>query len=145
MFRPSVLILAVALSAAGCGRDAPPKTPTFSEVLPNLPLPPSPTFVSKSGGADAMQITVQSPLPVDAVAEYYRKVFKRDGWRLVNDAKTQDGAVVLFAEQKGPPIWVRIRTADDGKGTLVDLAGARLTVKKDSAGTATPAGPKPTS
>ena len=94
-----------------------------------------------------MQVTVQSPLAVDAVAEYYRHLFKGKGWRLVNDAKTQDGAVVLFAEQNGPPLWVRIRSADDGKGTLVDLAGARVSVHPDSARVKSPAstGSKPTS
>ena len=52
---------------------------------------------------------------------YYRHLFKREGWRLVNDAKDPEGAVVLFAEQNGPPLWVRIRSAEDGHGTLVDL------------------------
>jgi hypothetical protein len=78
--------------------------------------------------------------------DYYRHLFKGKGWRLVNDAKDQDGAVVLFAEQNGPPLWVRIRSAEDGNGTLVDLAGARLTQKDDSAQVAAPpAGSKPTS
>ena len=144
MFRPFILILAASFSAAACGHDAPPKSPKFSEVLPSVPLPPNPTFVSKSGGEDALQITVRSPAGADAVADYYRHLFKSGGWKLVNEARGQ-GAVVLFAEQNGKPLWVRVRSADDGSGTLVDLAGARLTEKKDSARTAATAGPKPTS
>ena len=144
MFRPSILLFAVSLAAAACARDSEPKTPKFSEVMPNVPLPPNATFVSKSGGVDALQLTVRSPARTEAVADYYRRLFKKDGWRLVNDAKDQDGAVVFFAEQNGPPLWVRIRKAEDGQGTLVDLAGARVTQKHDSVAASTPA-VKPTS
>jgi hypothetical protein len=142
MFRPSFLVLALSLVAVACAKDSPPKPPRISEVLPNIPLPPNATFVSKSGGADALLITVRSPLEVKAVEEYYRHLFKSNNWRLVNDAKDQDGAVVLFAEQKGPPLWVRIRSAEDGNGTLVDLAGARVTPNDSTKAAATP---KPTS
>jgi hypothetical protein len=146
MFRPSILVLVLSLAAVACGRDAEPKPPKFSEVMPNVPLPPNATFVSKSGGGDALQLTVRSPAQADVVADYYRQLFKKEGWRLVNDAKDQEGAVVFFAEQDGPPLWVRIRNADDGRGTLVDLAGARVTQKHDSAKVAAPpATAKPTS
>ena len=145
MFRPSILVLVLALGGAACGRDSEPKPPKFAEVMPNVPLPPNPTLVSKSGGVDALQLTVRSPERVEAVEAYYRHLFKTGGWRLVNDAKDQDGAVVLFAEQNGPPLWVRIRSAEDGNGTLVDLAGARLPPTSDSTQKAAPpAGPKPT-
>jgi len=145
MFRPTILVLLLFLAAAACGRDSQPKPPKLSEVMPNVPLPPNATFVSKSGGEDAVQITVRSPMRAEIVAEYYRHLLTRNGWRLVNDAKDQDGAVVLFAEQNGPPLWVRIRSAEDGNGTLVDLAGARITLKNDSDQVAPPAGSKPTS
>ena len=140
-----MLVLVLSLGGAACGRDSEPKLPKFAEVMPNVPLPPNPTLVSKSGGVDALQLTVRSPAPADAVEAYYRHLFKSKGWRLVNDAKDQDGAVVLFAEQNGPPLWVRIRSAEDGNGTLVDLAGARVTQKTDSVQNgAPPPGPKPT-
>jgi hypothetical protein len=129
-----------------CGRDSPPKPPEFAEVLPNLPLPPQATFVSKAGGADALQLTVRSPVQTDLVVAYYRALFKRNGWRLVNDAKDQEGSVVILAEHDGPPIWVRIRKDDAGSGTLVDITGARMSQKRDSAkAPAPPAVSKPTS
>ena len=145
MFPLPRIVLAVSLVLAACGREDAPKPPKLSEVLPNVPLPPQATFVSRSGGADALQLTVRSPARADVVASYYRQLFKKEGWRLVNDAKDQEGAVVFFAEQDGPPIWVRIRKADDGRGSLVDIAGARVTQKHDTTRTPAPPTPKPTS
>jgi hypothetical protein len=110
------------LVLAAC-TDKPP-TAKLSQALPNLPLPPQASFVGRAGGPDAIQITVRSPASADSVATYYRRVFKTGNWRLVNDAKDAEGATVLFAEQSGPPLWVRIRNAEDGSGSLVDLSGA---------------------
>jgi hypothetical protein len=130
----SVLILPLLLVAC---RDKPPQIPSVGEVMPNIPVPPGATFLSRAGGPDALQITLRSPAPPDQVAGYYRKLFKQGGWKLVNDAKDRDGAVVLLAEQKGPPLWVRIRKSDDGHSTVVELAGAVL-AKKDSTGSRKP-------
>jgi hypothetical protein len=127
------ILLCVVLAACA---DKPPKAPTLNQALPNLPLPPDASFVGRAGGSDALQITVHSPTPVDSVAAYYRKVLNKSPWRLVNDAKDAEGAVVLFAQQNGPPLWVRIRRAEGGRGTLVDISGA-VVPKRDS--TATPA------
>jgi hypothetical protein len=107
--------------------------------MPNLPLPPGATFLSRAGGSDALQLTLRSPMPPDQVTEYYRKLFKQGGWKLVNDAKDREGAVALLAQRNGAPLWVRIRKSDDGQSTVVELAGAVLS-KKDST-----AGRKPTS
>ena len=123
------LVLAAALVACG---DKTPRMAKFNEALPNLPLPPQPSFVGRSGGPDALQVTVRSPASPDAVADYYRAVFKTGKWKLVNEAKDAEGATVLFAQQNGPPLWVRIQAADGG-GSRVELSGAILT-KVDSAG-----------
>jgi hypothetical protein len=123
MIPPTIRAVALGLLLAGCGNPA-PKPPRMSEVFPNLPLPPQATFVSRSGGRDALQVTVRSPLKVEQVTAYYRGVLKTGGWQLVNDARDADGAVVLFARQKGPPLWVRIRSTDDSAATLVELSGA---------------------
>jgi hypothetical protein len=122
-------LAALAVIALACGPER-PKMPRLADALPNLPLPPNPTFVSRSGGPDALQISLRTPESMEAVTAYYRRVLRKDGWTLVNDAKDQEGAVVLYAQQKGPPLWVRIRPAADGAGTLVDLTGA--VVKRDS-------------
>ena len=113
------LVLCAALAACA---DKTPKSAQLSEALPNLPLPPDPSFVQRSAGPDALQITVRSTASSEAVAAFYREVFKKGGWRLVNEAKDAEGATVLFAQRNGPPLWVRIQT--DGHGSLVELSGA---------------------
>lgn len=123
MIRSKIVAVALGLALFGCG-DRPPTPPKVSEVFPNLPLPPEATFVSRSGGADALQLTLLSPHKVDVVAAYYRTVFKSGNWTLMNDAHDSEGAIVLFAKQKGPPLWVRIRSTNDSTGSLVELSGA---------------------
>jgi hypothetical protein len=128
------LLLCAALTACA---DKAPKTPKLSEALPNLPLPPGASFVSRAGGSEALQVTVRSPVRADSVADYYRGVFKRGGWHLLNDARDAEGATVLFAQQDGPPLWVRIRDAGDVGGTLIELSGAVM-LKTDSTGAKPP-------
>jgi hypothetical protein len=122
------LMLCAALAACA---DKTPKMAKLDEALPNIPLPPQPSFVGRSGGPDALQVTVRSPVGADSVANYYRGVFKTGNWKLVNDAKDAEGAIVLFARQNGPPLWVRIQAADGG-GSTIELSGAVLS-KVDSA------------
>ena len=123
------LVLCAALAACA---DKTPKMAKLDEALPNIPLPPQPSFVGRSGGPDALQVTVRSPASPDAVADYYRAVLKTGNWKLVNDAKDADGATVLLAQRNGPPLWVRIQPRAGG-GSTVELSGAVLS-KIDSAG-----------
>jgi hypothetical protein len=116
---------AVALACvmlAGCG-DRTPKQPKMAEVFPNLPLPPGASLVGKSGGPDALQLTLRSSKPSAEVEAYYQQVFSANGWRLVNQFKSPEGATVLLAQQDGPPLWVRIMP-EDSSTTIVELAGA---------------------
>jgi hypothetical protein len=122
MIPSKIRYVVLCLALVACDRT--PRTAKLSEALPNLPLPPQPSFVSRAGGPDALQVTVRSPASADSVATYYRQLFKRSNWRLVNDVKDAEGATVLFAQQNGPPLWVRIRNAEDGPGSLVELSGA---------------------
>ncbi len=117
--------LALAVLLAGCA-DKAPTVAKLSDALPNIPLPPAAQFVDRTGGPDALQVTARSPAAPDVVANYYRGVFKTGNWKLVNDAKDAEGATVLFAQQKGPPLWVRIVSAGGDGGTLIQLSGAVL-------------------
>ena len=119
----TIWLAALCLTLVACG-DKPPSPPKLSQVFSRLPLPPKATFVSRSGGADAIQITLRTPLRADSVATYYRSTFKTDEWKLINDARDKDGAVVLLAQRKDRPLWVRVRPDSNGSGSLVDLAGA---------------------
>jgi hypothetical protein len=104
-------------------RNSQPTLPDVTKAFSNLPLPPNPELVSRAGSADALQLTVFSPADFEQVTELYRKVLSEEHWRLVSDKKNADGSVVLYAEQKGPPLWVRIWKLGD-RGTMVELTGA---------------------
>jgi hypothetical protein len=138
----AVCVTLVCVPLIGCG-ETPPKSPEMSDVFGRLPVPPQAQFVSRSGGADALQITVRTPMRPDVIATYYRTVLKSDGWKLINDAKDRGGAVVLFAQRENRPLWVRVRLDPGSGGSLVDLAGA--VVAGDSVKPATAPGAKPTS
>jgi hypothetical protein len=120
--RPTRL-LPLLLLLAGCSE--PRKTPRLSEALPNIPVPPSSEVIAREGGEDAIQIRFHSSLEPDQIATYYRTVLSKDPWRLVSDTKAEDGGVALYAEQQGPPLWVTIRRAEGGSGTIIELAGAK--------------------
>jgi hypothetical protein len=117
-----------------CGSEPrAPQLPGFTEAFSNLPLPPNAEFVSRSGSADALQITLRTPQDPEKVAEYYRAMLTRGNWRLVSDLKNPDGATVLYAEQDGPPLWVRISKPTDRPGSMVQLTGA-VSAKDSAAG-----------
>ena len=110
-------------------RDPQPAPPDFAKAFSNLPLPREPELVWRAGSADALQLTVHSPAAVDEVTQSYRTVLSKSPWRLVSDTKNPDGSTTLYAEHKGPPLWVRIWKLGD-RGTMVELTGA--VIEKDS-------------
>jgi len=133
----------------GCRADAPPppKVPDAFAVFPDLPMPPEGRLVSKSGSADALQLTLFTAAKTDAVTEYYRDQLSAGKWRLVGDAKRPDGSLALYAEHDGRPLWVRIWPTSDSAGTMVELAGALMakgkdTVKVDQSGSKPPSKPQ---
>ena len=114
------------LTLLACTDEKPIELPEFSRVFPNLPLPPNASVVSRTGSADALQLTLMSRVKAADVEAYYRSVLTRNGWRLVNDQRQRDGGVALLAELKGQPLWVRIQSTDDSVSTIVELSGAVL-------------------
>jgi hypothetical protein len=116
-------VVLIALLACSEKRDE-PQLPKVSDVFPNLPLPPQPTVLDRRGSSDALQLRLLTPAKVKDVEGSYRSLLSKGGWRLVNDTRDRDGALVLLAEQDGPPLWVRIQSTDDSSGTIVELNGA---------------------
>ncbi|HEU4474286.1 MAG TPA: hypothetical protein VFR72_05585 [Gemmatimonadales bacterium] len=114
----------VVLTLVACADEKPVELPEFSRVFPSLPLPPNASVVSRSGGADALQLTLMSQNKASEIEAYYRTVLTKNGWRLVNDQRDRDGGVALLAELKGQPLWVNIKSTDDSVATIVRLAGA---------------------
>jgi hypothetical protein len=128
-FRAQFIVACLVLLACG-SEPRGPKPPSLGEAFSHLPLPPQPELVSQTGSADALQLTLHSPANLDVVADYYRNTLSTGAWRLVSDTKTADGSVVMYAEQNGPPMWVRIWKSENRPGTMVQLTGA--VVGKDS-------------
>jgi hypothetical protein len=88
--------------------------------------------VSRSGNEETLQIRLLSAKKVDEITKYYRDLLNGKGWRLVSDVKKSDGSVMLYAEQDGPPIWIKIWPTSDKLGTLVELSGAVVAKRTDS-------------
>jgi hypothetical protein len=122
-----VLVCGVLVACGSEPKNEQPKLPDAMAVFPNLPFPPDAKLISRAGSADALQITFKSSRDTAQVAAYYRSMLTAGNWRLISDTKNRDGTLVLYAEQKGPPLWVRIRKAPDGPGTMVELTGAMMT------------------
>ena len=114
----------VVVTLVACTDEKAVETPEFSRVFPNLPIPPNASVVSRSGGSDALQLTLMSQNKAQEIEAYYRTVLTRNGWRLVNDQRDRDGGVALLAELKGQPLWVNIKSTEDSVATIVRLAGA---------------------
>ena len=111
--------------ALACGSESrAPKQPQLGDAFPNLPLPPQPELISQTGSADALQLTLRSPGDMDHILAYYRSILSAGDWRLVSDIKNRDGSVALYAEQNGPPMWVRIWKPSGQSGTMIQLTGA---------------------
>jgi hypothetical protein len=132
ILRNITVLAAVSGFLAGC-RDKAPEPPRLSEAMPNLPLPPLATVVSRAGSEDALQITFRSTLPPDSMAAYYRRVLTSGVWSLVGDTRAGDGSIALYAERNGPPLWVTIRKDSASTGSILSLGGAVTRPNPDSA------------
>lgn len=119
----ALLPFALALAAASC-RDEPPKVASIHDALPNMPLPPNPGFISKSGSEEALQFVVSTPLSPARTLAYYRDVFAKAPWHLVSDQAMADSGRALYAERNGPPIWIILKASTTDSGTIVTISGA---------------------
>jgi hypothetical protein len=123
LFSISCVVLTACGSESGSDSRG-SQSPKVEAAFSTLPLPRDAEFVSRASSADALEITLYTPADVPEVTEYYRKVLGSKNWRLVSDSKNADGSTVLYAEQNGPPLWVRIWKPSDRGGTMVQLTGA---------------------
>jgi hypothetical protein len=123
MIPTKIAVGLVVLALAGC-KDREPEMAKISEVFPNLPVPPRASVISRDASPEAIKLTLMSNARPAEVEAYYRDVLGRGGWKLVSDTRDAEGAVVLMAEQDGPPLWVRIQSTSDSVATRVELAGA---------------------
>ena len=123
MRNPLLVFCFAAATTLGC-QDKPPTPPAVNQVMPNLPVPPQAQVVSRSGSEDALLIRLSTPVGTEEIESYYRGILSREPWQLVSDTRMADGALALYAERQGPPLWVTVRKNAGGPGTIVELSGA---------------------
>jgi len=131
MSRLSTLLF-LALLCAACDRAAPKQEEReyAASLMQGLLAYPQSTLVDVSSGADAAQVTLVAPAPVQTVATWYRQMLRLNGWDLQNDAVTNDSSVVVFAQQGKRPLWITFKADRGGQTTTYTLIGAEL--PKDS-------------
>jgi len=105
MIPQKIWLAALCVTLVACG-DKPPSPPKLSQVFSRLPLPPSPTLSPGRVGQPRIQITFAHPASRGLGRGLLSVRVQTDDWKLINDAKDKDGAVVLLAQRK-TAVWVR--------------------------------------
>lgn len=124
--------LGVVLALASCKKEKPVEVPSALDVFPEIIMPPNASFVSKSGSKEALAVLLRTPLKTDQAANYYRLALRPPSWRLISDAKDNQGATVLYAERGGRPLWVRVWPDSEFNATFVEMTGAVAELHPDS-------------
>jgi hypothetical protein len=113
------------LSLVACDR---PKEPDARQMAARalrgtLSYPQS-SIVKVSAGTDAAELQLASPAPADRIAAWYREALPLNGWELKNEGKDREGALSIYAEKEGRPLWITLRPNPNGQGTTYTLIGA---------------------
>ncbi len=127
----SVLSSFLAVLALGaCSGEQKVDMPELADVMPIVPLPPDSRSVGAVGSDEALQFTFMSEHSHEDMATYYRRMFTTAPWILISDAKTPDGGVILYVENDGTPLWVRIIRTSGAPGSTIQLSGALISRDK---------------
>jgi hypothetical protein len=94
--------------------------------MPIVPLPPNSQLVGSAGSDEALQFTFLTQTSQEDLASYYRKMFTSAPWTFISDATVPDGGVILYVENDGIPLWVRIAQTPGAPGSTVHLSGALI-------------------
>lgn len=148
MRNKTYVVMALVLLAGCQDKEPAPTLPQVGEAFATVITPPGGALLSRSGSADALELTFQSGISSEAVADYYRTQFSREGWRILSDLSDTAGVIAMHVEWDATrqPMWVRIQPA--GNGSTVNLIGAvpasdsvyraRRDAKADSSNTLVP-------
>ena len=148
--RTSLWLACGLASLAGCRDQPKDREARLQDALPFLPLPRDPEFVSRNGSADAIQVVLTTPMPLDSTIAYYRAELSTRGWTITGDQPAADAGRTLLATKGRQPLWVMIMTDPAGHGTRVSINGAVVANDAEGsgrlpAGTAPPDSTKPAS
>ena len=113
------------MTSLACGQEAPPPAERpDQDVMRGAPVYLPARAIEQRTTAEAAETEFRSPDPVATVADWYRDQIDARGWNLVGDVPSADGGVVLHVEREDPPLWIVIRPAENGEGTIFSLIGA---------------------
>lgn len=118
------------LVLGACSGERKIDTPELADVMPVVPLPPDSRLVSRIGSAEALQFTFVSRYSQEDMVSTYRGMFTAAPWTFISDAEAPDGAVILYVENDGIPLWVRITRTSGAPGSTVQLSGALISRDK---------------
>ena len=118
------------LALGACSAEKKVDTPELADVMPIVPLPPDSRSVGAVGSEEALQFTFMSTHSQEDMARYYRRMFTMPPWTLISDAKTPDGGVILYVENDGTPLWVRVVRTAGAPGSTIQLSGALVSGNK---------------
>ena len=114
------------LALGACSGEQKIDLPELAHVMPVVPLPPESRLVGYVGSDEALQFTFLSKHDQEGMATYYRRMFTAPPWTLISDAKSPDGEVILYVENDGTPLWVRIARTSGAPGSTIQLSGALI-------------------
>jgi hypothetical protein len=133
----TLVALSLLALVASCDRPKEPDARQLaSRALRGTLSYPRSTVVSVSAGTDAAEVTLTAGDPVDRIASWFREALPLNGWQLRNEGKGADGAVSIYAEKDGRPLWLTLRPNVGSPGTTYTLIGA--IIEPDSAATVAP-------
>lgn len=127
-----LLPLGLVLAFSACKKEKPEEVPSALDVFPAIIMPPNASYVSKSGTKDALSVLLRTSVKPDMAANYYRAALRPPSWRLISDAKDNQGATLLYAERGGRPLWVRVWPDSEFNATFVEMTGAVAKLAPDS-------------
>ncbi len=127
-------LLALVLVVA-CDRPKQPDARQLaSRALQGALSYPNSTIINLAAGTDAAEVTLTTVDPIERVAGWFREALPLNGWQLRNEGKGAGGAVSIYAEKNGRPLWLTLTPNSGGPGTTYTLIGA--IIEPDSAAAA---------
>lgn len=136
MFTRPLIVVATSLFAVSCGgapaddeavTSTPEASPPPIGALRGIPLMPESRVTGLSGSGEAAEATTYTVVTPDSAASWYRRALLARGWDLVGDARLPDGSRTLHAKApSGRPVWVIVRRAEQGEGSVVSVIGTPL-------------------
>jgi len=123
MHRTLVTLSLLALIAS-CDRPQPPDARELAaRALRGTLSYPHSTLVSISTGTDAAEATLVTDDAPERVARWFRDMLPMNGWQLRNEGKGAAGAVTIYAEKAGRPLWLTLKPNAGGAGTIYTMNG----------------------